>query len=374
MRILIVIGYLYPVIGGTEIAGYNIAKGLALKGHNVTVVTRYSLDFRSDIIRHAKDKIEQHEELCEGKLKIHRVKMLPMMVGRFLSHTLSTFRIAWKDPPDVILGFTLMPHAFSALLVKYLLLLTRFKRIPVIVWGRGSDVFVTPKRRDIVGMITRFFFKVVFRADLILAQTPAMMKTLVSKYGCDLRKIKILGNGVDLNRFSTGKLTGKNVIFVGGARPAKGLPYLIKAVNQMPNTSLLVVGGWGEESGFCKAMAKENVEFIGAVHPSKVPDYLNKASIFCLPSLSEGFPNAVLEAMASGLPVVATKVGGVPYVVGDAGILVPPRDVEAIKKALAFFSKKSKREEYQKKSLQRVKLFTWEKVIDKLQSFIDALK
>lgn len=374
MRILIVIGYLYPVIGGTEITGYEVAKRLALRGHNVTVVTRYSLGFRPGVIRHVKDEMEQHEKLCDGRLKIHRIKMLPTMEGRFLSHTLSTFRIAWRHPPDVILGFTLMPHAFSAMLVKYLLLLTRFKRVPVIIWGRGSDVFVTPERRDIVGMITRFFFKVVFRADLILAQTPAMKKTLVSNYGCDPEKIEILGNGVDLNHFSPSKLTGKNVIFVGGARPAKGLPYLIKAVNQMPNTSLLVVGGWGEESELCKAMAKENVEFIGAVHPSKVPDYLNKASIFCLPSLSEGFPNAVLEAMASGLPIVATKVGGVPYVVGDTGILVPPRDVEALKKALAFFSKKSKRKEYQKKSLQRVKLFTWERVIGKLQSFIDALK
>lgn len=374
MRILIVIGYLYPVIGGTEIAGYNVAKQLALRGHNVTVVTRYSLGFRPDVIRHTEDKMEEYEELCEGRLKIHRIRVLPMMVGRFLSHTLSTFRIAWRDPPDVIIGFTLMPHAFSAMLVKYLLLLTRFKRVPVIVWGRGSDVFVTPERKDIVGMITRFFLKAVFRADLILAQTPAMKKTLTSNYGCDPEKIEILGNGVDLNRFSPSKLTDKNVIFVGGARPAKGLPYLIKAVNQLPNTSLLVIGGWGEESELCKAMAKENVEFIGAVHPSKVPDYLNKASIFCLPSLSEGFPNAILEAMASGLPIVATKVGGVPYIVGDAGILVPPRDVEALKKALAFFSKKSKRKEYQKRSLQRVKLFTWERVIDKLQSFIDALK
>ena len=372
MRILILIGNLYPVVGGTEIAGYKIAKRLALRDHNVTVVTRYSLGFMPNIIRHAEEKMERYEELCAGRLKIYRIKMLPMIVGRFLSHTLNAFRIAWSDPPDVILGFTLMPHAFSAMLVKYLLILTRFRKVPVIVWGRGSDVFITPKRKDIVGMITRFFFKVVFRADLILAQTPAMKKTLVSNYGCDPDKIKILGNGVDLNRFSPSKLTGKTAIFVGGARPAKGLPYLIKAVNQTPNTRLLIVGGWGEEFELCKSMAKENVKFIGTVHPSKVPNYLNKASIFCLPSLSEGFPNAVLEAMASGLPIIATKVGGVPYVVGDAGILVPPRDVEALKKALAFFSIKSKREEYRKKSLQRVKLFTWERVIDKLQSFIEA--
>ncbi|MFQ5712354.1 MAG: glycosyltransferase family 4 protein [Candidatus Geothermarchaeales archaeon] len=374
MNILIVIGYLHPVIGGTELAGYNVAKHLAMRGHEVTVVTRYSVGFRPEIIKHI-GSMRPYEELYGGRLRIHRVRLLPTMFGRFLSDVLNALRIGWRTRPDAILAFTLMPHSFSAMVVRYALQLTRFRDVPVVVWGRGSDVMVTPKRKDMIGLLTRLLLGIVFRADLVLAQTPAMRETLV-EYGCDPEKIEVLGNGIDLSQYSpSAEASDNTVAFVGAARPAKGLPYLIQAINQLPSARLLVIGGWGEQRDLCRSMARENTEFIGAVPPHRVKDYLRRATIFCLPSLSEGFPNSVLEAMASGLPIVATNVGGTPYVVGDAGVLVAPGDVDALRAALAsLLENPARREEYRLRSLERVKRFTWGTVVADLERLIVNIK
>ncbi|MCP8303933.1 MAG: glycosyltransferase family 4 protein [archaeon] len=375
MKILILVGYTYPVVGGTELASFKIAKNLAQRGHEVTLVARYSAGFRSDVITQI-GEMKSYEELHDGKLKIYRVKRLPTMGGRFLSQTLKSFLLSWRKPPDAILSFTLMPICLSAMVVRSLLMITRLKRVPVIAWGRGSDVFVTPSRKDLIGLITRNLLKLVFRADVVLAQTPAMLETLV-KRGCEKGKIKILGNGIDLasySKFRT-KLNNKTLIYVGGARPAKGLLYLISAVNQIKNVNLVVVGGWGEQKYTARAIAESNTTFAGAVPNDAVPNFLKEASCFVLPSLSEGFSNSLLEAMAVGLPIIATNVGGNPYVLGDAGILVPPKDDEALRKAIVnLFEDHKLLEEYSKRSLERVELFSWDNIIDRLEKIIQEVK
>ena len=182
MRILILIGYLYPVLGGTEWAGYNVSRLLALRGHEVTVVTRYSLGFRRGVIEHIRTP-SPYEEGFDGRLRIFRLKPLPTMYGRTLSDIIYTYKVGLGWRPDIILTFTLMPYAFSAMVVKHLLHITSLRDIPVIAWGRGSDVMVTPGRRDIIGATARFFLPLVFQADIVLAQTPAMKEVLI-RYGC----------------------------------------------------------------------------------------------------------------------------------------------------------------------------------------------
>lgn len=372
MNILILTGYLYPVLGGTEIACYNIAQRLAERGNSITIVTRYSVGLKPNIIKHASKEMSLYEEKYEGRLKIYRVKRLPTMFGRYLSQTFNAYKIALKHPPDVILAFTLVPPGFSAITLKYLFMLTRFKKVPVVVWGRGSDIIVTPSRKDIIGTLTRMLLNIVSQADLILAQTPKMKEMLIG-YSFEERKIKVLGNGVDFNMFKPRDIRrdNKTVIFIGGARPAKGLPYLVEAVNQMPDKRLLVIGGWGEQYWICRAIAKENIEFIDAVDPKLIPGYLNQATVFCLPSLSEGFPNSLLEAMAKGLPIVASDVGGVPYILNDAGVLVPSKNVQALKWSLSMlFNHTDIQNKYSSKALDRVKQFSWDRVIDDLEGVL----
>lgn len=374
MKIMILVSQTYPVVGGTELASFKIASHLAQRGHEVTLVTRYLAGLGHVIAQIG--EMKAYEELFDGKLKIYRVKRLPTMGGRFLSQTLKAFLLSLRKPPDAILGFTLTPTCFSALVVKYLLMITRLKKVPVIAWGRGNDVFVTPSRKDSIGLLTRSLLKLVFQADVVLAQTPAMLETLV-KMGCKKEKIKIVGNGIDLSIYSKfrTKLDNKTIIYVGGARPVKGLLYLISAVNKIKDVKLVVLGGWGEQKYAARAIAESNTTFVDAVPNDAVPNFLEGASCFVLPSLSEGFSNALLEAMAVGLPVIATDVGGNPHVLGDAGILVPPKDDEALRKAIVeLFEDHKLLEEYSKRSLERVKLFSWDTIIDQLEKIMQEVK
>ena len=87
------------------------------------------------------------------------------------------------------------------------------------------------------------------------------------------------------------------------------------------------------------------------------------SSIFILPSEAENFPTVLLEAMSAGLAVIASTAGGCPEVVGDAGLLIPPRDAAAIRQTvLRLIEEKTLRGELMHKALQRVGLFSWNSI------------
>jgi glycosyltransferase involved in cell wall biosynthesis len=125
---------------------------------------------------------------------------------------------------------------------------------------------------------------------------------------------------------------------IGRLRKEKGHSFLIDAIDEVrkriPEVKLIIVGD-GEEEKRLKERVKrlsltETVVFTGLRRD--IPELLTIAELVVLPSLWEGMPNSLLEAMAAGKPVVATSVGGIPEVVanGETGILIPPRDSKAL--------------------------------------------
>jgi glycosyltransferase involved in cell wall biosynthesis len=133
------------------------------------------------------------------------------------------------------------------------------------------------------------------------------------------------------------------LLFVGRLEPQKGIHELLDAFEQLrarlPRAMLALVGD-GVSSGDVRARAGQwepgAVRQLGALAPGEVAAWMGACDILTLPSWAEGTPNVVLEALASGRPVVATRVGGIPDVVDDgrAGILVPARDASALGAAL----------------------------------------
>ena len=146
-----------------------------------------------------------------------------------------------------------------------------------------------------------------------------------------------------LPRYKT-NVHGKDRQIVSVARlvPIKGMSYLIKAMVHV-NGSLVIIGN-GPERRRLELLSRhlelsDRVFFTGWINDrSRVLDYLRQATVFVLPSLSEGLPRVLIEAMACGLPVVATDVGGVPEAVVDGvnGLLVPPRDEKALAEAIEY--------------------------------------
>jgi glycosyltransferase involved in cell wall biosynthesis len=160
-------------------------------------------------------------------------------------------------------------------------------------------------------------------------------RQVAEREGIPSRKLMTIVNGIDSRRFDyTGPKPGGPAVMVARMVAAKGGDILLRAVQQVLRTRpdfRLVMAGDGDALPSLIGLARElgvehAVQFLGEVRD--IPALLAQASMFILSSLSEGVSLTVLEAMARGLPVVTTRVGGNPEVVDDptTGLLVPPSD------------------------------------------------
>ena len=162
---------------------------------------------------------------------------------------------------------------------------------------------------------------------------------------CPEANIRILNNGVDIKRFSgrAGHGDRVNIVMMGRLGERKGTYDLFRAFSSLasenPNLHL-ILGGDGdvkELQSLAKAQSlTERVDLLGWVSGANQIDVFRSADIYALPSYHEGFPGSILEAMAIGLPIVATPVGGVPELVrpGQNGFLIEPGNVLEIANAL----------------------------------------
>ncbi|MEX0653279.1 MAG: glycosyltransferase family 4 protein [Phycisphaeraceae bacterium] len=155
-------------------------------------------------------------------------------------------------------------------------------------------------------------------------------------------KLHIIHCGVDPAWFTPRHHTGpgQRLLFVGRLAAVKGLPVLFEAmrrvVRECPQAELALVGDGAERAMLERSVQAmglaEHVQFVGYRSPDAVRDMLREADVFVLPSFAEGVPVVLMEAMATGVPVVATRVAGVAELVDDGvtGCLVPPGHVDAL--------------------------------------------
>ncbi len=184
-------------------------------------------------------------------------------------------------------------------------------------------------------------------ATHVLVNSDAIAARLAGTRAARRGRLAVIHNGVDLARFapapaaSSGR-TPMTVATLANLRPEKGLVQLIEAAAVVTRTvprARFVIGGDGPLRGDLDALIRARglggiVEMPG---PTRQPETaLKRCDVFVLPSLSEASSNVVLEAMGTGLPVVATRVGGLPGLVedDDTGLLVPPDDVPALAQAI----------------------------------------
>jgi len=204
-----------------------------------------------------------------------------------------------------------------------------------------------PERRIMNSILSKI-------TDKIVAVSEDIKKDIMRYDKIDPSKIVVIPNGIDLERFNPEdnfadirrefslEVSDTVIGFVGRIVPAKGLEYLIHAFSyikeEFKNSKLLIVGG-GSLVEELKERAKKNKIFDSTIFTGKrrdIPEILSCIDIFVMPSIAEGLPNALLEAMAMGKPLVTAEVGGIPEVIqnGSNGLLVPPRDIEALATAI----------------------------------------
>lgn len=175
-----------------------------------------------------------------------------------------------------------------------------------------------------------------------------------NKIGINKEKIAVIPNGVDIEKFTKDDLSTailkkkldieneKIILYVGRLAKVKRVDWLIRIAEKLMNFGIrfkLVIVGDGVYYDYCRILAKplgEKVKFVGNVPHDEIAQYYMIADVFLLTSLSEGLPTVLLEAAASCLPVVATKVGGIPELVihGETGFLVDSWDIDSYVKYL----------------------------------------
>lgn len=357
MKIALVVHFFPPkYLSGTEIATLNIAKNLAQRGHEVHVITWLDAGFPRDG--------------RQDGFYVHRVFGKNI---RYLTPVLFWFKILLclrSIHPDIVhiqnirLG---IPAFFSK----------KFFNTPYVIYARGSENI------HHLSFFHSYMLKLtVSNANKVLVLTQDMKDNLKSIYNGD---IVVIPNGIDLNLFNnlskheTLEVTTKSIIFIGRLLPIKGLEYLLRAmeiIHHQNNNILLILVGDGTQRKFLEGMIKELllekvVIFKGTIQNTEVPHQLSQADVFVLPSLSEGFPNVILEAMAAGLPIVATNVGGLAEIIKDKenGYLVEPKNPEQLaQKLLLILENPEIQKNMSYMNIQKAKEYSWESVACDLET------
>lgn len=209
-------------------------------------------------------------------------------------------------------------------------------------------------------------------------------------FGCNPDKIRVIYNGVETDKFKPAPKPPERrsrPVAVAAARvfPLKDLETMIRGTDvarrKIPDLHTLAYGSLKADIPYvekCRALIKEldvgdNFEF-GGFHPDPYGIFI-EGDISVLSSISEGFPYTVLEAMSSGIPCVATDVGGVREAVGDTGIVVPPKDPEAFGEAMVeLLTQNERRKKLARASRDRViSEFTIAKQLANYQAVYDEL-
>jgi L-malate glycosyltransferase len=281
----------------------------------------------------------------------------PWFVADMVRVLRSLTRLVRQYDIDVIQTHLLSTLAFLTLCLRWT------TRIHAIFWTFHSANFVLtanqlPRFRWQLGP-KRYVHKLIYRLAArwvsgYIAVSEQVKDSLVQVIGPIQDKIVVICNGVDLKRYSrpVDKALVRSrlgldaqaflIIMVGTLREPKGHCYMIEAMSELvsrhPNMHALFVGD-GELREELRAQAArlglvEHIHFLG--NRSDVPDLLAASDLFALPSLWEGLSMALLEAMASGLPIVASAVSGTVQVMlpDETGLLVPPKDVPKLVEAI----------------------------------------
>lgn len=277
----------------------------------------------------------QHEGLFET-LRRSRLSMvqLPLLLLALLVRLWNVSR------HTQIVHAQWVPTAAIAIVVGW------FRRIPVVVSVRGADLN-TARNSRIGRWITRF---IVRHVRYVVTVSDEFRDLLESEIGSP-RAVAALYNGVDVEQFyPRDRATCRNTLglreerpfalYVGGLIQRKGVATLIDALahDALAGHALDVyIAGEGPELHALKALASTRgvdgrVHFLGKVPKDRVHLWICAADTLVLPSFSEGRPNVVLEALASGTPVIATSVNGTAELItdGENGLLFTPGDVEGL--------------------------------------------
>ena len=348
MKVAVIIDTWFPAIGGGQINVWEISKRLASKDLQIDVITRNNGDDDLKEIKYL--KVIKSGVISRPESAIAKI---------IFSFWIIFFLI--KREYDLIHVHPFLP-VLSAKLVSF------FKKVPLIITVHGTRLF---EKRPLLtpSIILEWIILTKIRYDLVISVTKAFNRIKNIN-----QKIITIPNGIDLKQFSkikAQKASFPKILWVGRFDEVKRVDQLILAMRdvskKLPKAKLVLVG-YGYEQKKLKRLVEDNnleksVEFVGIKTGFDLIKEYKSSHVFVLPSSSEGQSLTILEAQAASLPVVATKVGGIPEIVkdGETGLLVPPEDPQGL--ADAILRVLTGKNNFGKNGFENVKkLYTWHKI------------
>ncbi len=338
IRILYLIGALD--VGGTEGQLVELASRLDSARFAPTVCALYAGGARAESLRRLGIRVEVLNFRGLGK---HRGIAVLWRLPTLLLELAHLARFLRAEKPEIVHGFLFQAYVPGALAA-------RLAGVPVVIASRrslgrfkeGHPLYLSVER--LANRVT----------DLVVANSEAVRQDVLRQEGLPPAKVIVILNGVDPSRFAdpAAGLPLRQALDLHNRRPVvgvvanfrayKGHEYFLEAWRQVyaefPEGLALLLGEGSLRPTYearARAMGLgESVRFLGV--REDIPAVLTVLDLFVHPSREEGFPNAVLEAMAAGKPIVATNVGGTPEAVvhGESGLLVPPEDPPALAEAM----------------------------------------
>lgn len=366
----------YPSYGGSGIVGAELGLELARRGHEVHFIS-YAPPMR----------------LGDGgapreRIKFHKVDMLSYPLFEYPPYTdalaSKIFEVTSKEKLDLIHVHYAIPHAVSAYLAREMLKSICY--LPVVTTLHGTDITLVGRDPSFLP-ITQFGIE---QSDAVTAISNYLRDATRSTFctGCD---IEVIYNFIDADYYrrtpnqalqrSLAPRGEKIVLHISTFRPIKRITDCVEVVARIRELGgpplLLVMCGDGPERADAQTLAErlgvaDCVNFVGKKPQSDILEYLSVADLFLLPSQSESFGLSALEAMACEVPVVATRVGGVPEVVeeGGCGYLLEVGDVNGMAEAaIRVLSDDKERERLGKRGREiAVSRFATEKIIPQYEA------
>jgi glycosyltransferase involved in cell wall biosynthesis len=264
-------------------------------------------------------------------------------------------------------------------------MLKKLYKIPYIVSLRGGDVpgFRTYDFRIFHKMIGPFLRVIWNDASAVVANSNGL-RNLARAFDPRI-EIPIIPNGVDSSRYmvESREWSPPRLLSAGRIVYQKGLDLGLRALAGLRDVSWeWRIAGDGPKMNDLKSMARdlgmaERVTFLGWQSPRDLAQWYHRSNLFLFPSRHEGMPNAVLEAMASGLPVVATRIAGSEELVldGETGLLADPEDVDSLRNGLRrLLVEDETRERMGRASRKRVEEeYSWENVARRYSQILETL-
>jgi glycosyltransferase involved in cell wall biosynthesis len=326
----------YPprIIGGISRHCQGLAEALAQMGNEVSIVT----------ISHG--ELPSYEE--KNGVKIFRVnanRMLDDFIDWVLDfNTLLNDKVSklYQESPFDVLHIHDWLTVFAGESIKN-------EKIPFITTVHSTEYGRSNHSNSVLSNnIRKLEDQMISYSDEIIVASKFMEYDVKSQYLPDPYKVNVIPNGIDVSRYSiqVDKITIRRmygvteedylILYVGRLEPVKGIDYIIKSapiiLEKYPKSKFIVVGEGGFKDKLVKMAqsngSKDSIFFTGFLKDKALDRLILSSDIFTIPSIYEPFGIVALEAMAAGIPIVASNVGGLSEILNNEynGILFPPRD------------------------------------------------